>query len=557
MEKETPYTTMASEEETQAPRRAEESEEMEIYNQMGDPQVIAMMEEEIRTDIENIRAEGPRAEVEQVSATVPQTEKEQIRAEGPQPKSELQMLYELMKEDNKKLQNKLEISLNKLQEDNKKIREDIQDIKVNQKKLEEKVEANQNKLEVAIKDITGKHTKLREEIKNDMNTLHDKLVGDIQIVNKTWREELNKTEHNFGEVVQQQSEKFKCEIQKTTKNLSENLNRINQEVRREIKTTKEVVREEVRNISTVNKEEMEEQLRKLAEEKGRRIDEMKEDQEQLKRKLTELESRPMVNNQNTIVANQEQLKEVRYNGRDAYPMEFLKELKEVKEIYYPSGGIKWISRHLEGEATVWWRIVQSQIHTFEQFEEAFTKKFWSQQIQENIRDSLEYGCYYPNGKLTMVQYLENKILQCRQLIPPISDQHLIRKLARHYSKEIEVAIITRGVQQVDQFESLLNEFATIQQREMRGSYRQPQQTTVDNGGRHINNGYHKTKGMKVETEHEGHRPGWRNKQTFGTEDRGTKQPIVNTVTIERQQPGPSQESRTKNDQPTHCRGNNT
>ena len=65
----------------------------------------------------------------------------------------------------------------------------------------------------------------------------------------------NKTEHNFGEVVQQQSEKFKCEIQKNTKNLSENLNRINQEVRREINTTKEVVREEVRNISTVNKEE--------------------------------------------------------------------------------------------------------------------------------------------------------------------------------------------------------------------------------------------------------------------------------------------------------------
>ena len=47
-----------------------------------------------------------RQEAEQVSATVPQMEKEQIRAEGPRPKSELQMLYELMKEDNKKTQSK-------------------------------------------------------------------------------------------------------------------------------------------------------------------------------------------------------------------------------------------------------------------------------------------------------------------------------------------------------------------------------------------------------------------------------------------------------------------
>ena len=58
---------------------------------------------------------------------------------------------------------------------------------------------------------------------------------------------------------------------------------------------------------------------------------------------------------------------------------------------------------------------------------------------------------------------------------PVSYTHL----DVYKRQEIEVAIITRGVQQVDQFESLLNEFATIQQREMRGSYRQPQQTTVE------------------------------------------------------------------------------
>lgn len=165
--------------------------------------------------------------------------------------------------------------------------------------------------------------------------------------------------------------------------------------------------------------------------------------------------------------SQDIIKEVRYNGREAYPMEFLQKLKEIKEQFYPNGGIKWISRHLEGEATVWWRIVQQQINTYEQFEEAFIRKYWNQQVQEGIRYNLEFGSYKSHGGLSMIQYFEKKILQCRQLIPPITEQHLIRKLARHYGKEIEVAIITRGINNVEQFEHLLREFATITEREPR------------------------------------------------------------------------------------------
>ena len=40
----------------------------------------------------------------------------------------------------------------------------------------------------------------------------------------------------------------------------------------------------------------------------------------------------------------------------------------------------------------------------------------------------------------------------------ISDRHLIRKLARHYPHEIEVAIITRVVNTITEFEQVLLEF---------------------------------------------------------------------------------------------------
>ena len=57
--------------------------------------------------------------------------------------------------------------------------------------------------------------------------------------------------------------------------------------------------------------------------------------------------------------------------------------------------------------------------------------------------------------------MERCILENRQLIPPISDQHLIRKLARHYHHEIAVATVTRGVKNIAEFQVLLTEFTAM------------------------------------------------------------------------------------------------
>lgn len=54
------------------------------------------------------------------------------------------------------------------------------------------------------------------------------------------------------------------------------------------------------------------------------------------------------------------------------------------------------------------------------------------------------------------------MLENRQLIPPISDQHIIKKLVRHYSREIRIATFTRGIQDIASFELLLREFMAVQ-----------------------------------------------------------------------------------------------
>ena len=82
-------------------------------------------------------------------------------------------------------------------------------------------------------------------------------------------------------------------------------------------------------------------------------------------------------------------------------------------------------------------------------------------VQEKVRDHLEFGRYRHESGLSMIQYMERCILQNRQLIPPISDQHLFRKLARHYHHDIAVACITREVNNITEFQMLLMEFAAL------------------------------------------------------------------------------------------------
>lgn len=243
----------------------------------------------------------------------------------------------------------------------------------------------------------------------------------------------------------------KQQLVTNTNNLSENLNRINTELRSEIRANKE----ETKNVRKTQGE-IGEQVKKMEEEKKRRIDEIRATQEQITRRVNEIEARP-----NNRAVNAECNRDVTFNGIDSYPMEFLKELKDIKEAYYAEDDVKWIRNHLTEGAMLWWRIIKHEINNFTKFEEKFIEKYWGAHIQEDIRDRLEYGKFRYNGNLNPIQYMERQILQCRQIVPAITDSHMIRKLARHYDKEVELAVMTRGIKDIPQFENLLREYMQI------------------------------------------------------------------------------------------------
>ena len=79
---------------------------------------------------------------------------------------------------------------------------------------------------------------------------------------------------------------------------------------------------------------------------------VKEGQERLQRQLAEVEVGP------SNRANGPNLNDLKYNGADRYPMEFLKELSELQDLYYPNDNIKWIGRHLEADVAIWWRVIR-------------------------------------------------------------------------------------------------------------------------------------------------------------------------------------------------------
>ena len=74
---------------------------------------------------------------------------------------------------------------------------------------------------------------------------------------------------------------------------------------------------------------------------------------------------------------------------------------------------------------------------FAEFKEAFKNKYWSDMVQEKVRNELEFGRYQMESGMSMIQYLERKLLENRQLIPPILDQEnyktlFSRRSDRHY-----------------------------------------------------------------------------------------------------------------------------
>jgi myosin heavy subunit len=444
--------------------------EWEINNQMGVSELFEAEEISLPADPQ-IRAEGRQTKTNETNQADDFQTKLFAMLQNMQENT--QQGFRTLREETKQSQEELKQNLKQSQEEAE--QRITKNLKQSQEEAEQRITKN---LKQSIEELRQEQKQglqeIREETRQSIREIHEKLDNNNKQL-------LEKFENRVVEI-RKQSDQTLSEYREELKTDRNKINQINEKVDRsmqavdEVKQSNERVLKEVTKTSkmvsennkrvekvegnvTRTREDLEEKVRKLEEEKAKKIGELKEVQEAMKRRLTEVESRPV-----TQVGIGERLKDITFKGDESYPMEFLKELDEVKEIYHPEDGVNWISRHLEGDAMIWWRVSRRQIESYTQFKEAFTEKYWGAQTQERIRDGLEYGKYQEGRYISMIQYAERKILQCRQLIPPLTDQQIIKKLARHFNQEVEVAVITRGITRVDQFETLLGEFMAINNR---------------------------------------------------------------------------------------------
>ena len=317
---------------------------------------------------------------------------------------------------------------------------------------EEKFSEIQKKQEDSIKELREDADKKHEEMREARETDRQEWKGAIQNTQTSIKRIHNKIEMHIKDSNKRQEE------------LAAELHETIQQKQQEQCHTNDIVKQKLEEVN--NKQRSTEQkLDETSKEKTVRIEElkchiakMKETQERLQRQLIESEC----GNGHRI--NGPQHHDLKYNGTDRYPMEFLKELSELQETYYPNDGIKWIGRHLEMDAGIWWRVIRNQVTTFEEFKEAFTQKYWGQERQDEIRDHLEYGKFDWHGQVSSIQYIERILLECRQLSPTITDKQLIRKIAKHFSRDVQLAVVTRGINTIPNFESLIVEYTQIRPR---------------------------------------------------------------------------------------------
>ena len=115
-----------------------------------------------------------------------------------------------------------------------------------------------------------------------------------------------------------------------------------------------------------------------------------------------------------------------------------------------------------------------------------------------------------------------------RLIPIISDRQLIKKLARHYNREIQVAVVTRGIITINNFEILLREYMSVTSRTNNDA-----QNAEERVPRKVNE---HSNFPKQKQRNDEQRRGWR--KDYGTKPKvESGPPVINSLIVDNQASG--------------------
>ena len=148
---------------------------------------------------------------------------------------------------------------------------------------------------------------------------------------------------------------------------------------------------------------------------------------------------------------------------DTSPIRYINELKKYWEAVEPRENETHylIERSLRGPPGDWQQIVKNEVRNLQTFLKKFTQRYWSEQVQHEIRRKLEFGHHKAEKVTSKAQYAISLYAEAIELNPSLTAVEIIQKLSIHFNEEVKYAIIGRGITRVEELINLLEDFDKI------------------------------------------------------------------------------------------------
>ncbi|KAI4461110.1 serine protease family s10 serine carboxypeptidase [Holotrichia oblita] len=154
----------------------------------------------------------------------------------------------------------------------------------------------------------------------------------------------------------------------------------------------------------------------------------------------------------------------KYDGKRGSPVIFLTSIRRVITPDTSSIQLYNIIRSaLIDNAFIWFSIIESSFSTFEEFEDLFLSKYWSETEQHKIRRNLFTGKFDLQKGNSREHYFINKYAVAQHLTPKLSENELIKHFARHFDFDINKTVIIQNITYYKDFCEVLRQYDNLYQ----------------------------------------------------------------------------------------------
>lgn len=285
-------------------------------------------------------------------------------------------------------------------------------------------------------------------IEQNLHNVDKKLDENFSRMKEELLKEAQEREQKMNKKLEEHMKLCKSKVEEVDKKLSHNIERIEKNL------------EEVDNCITEQAKSVKEN-KVRCEEKNLRLEEQIR---QLQRQQTKTKADQVT----YIYRTAEEMPKIsKFRGWDnENPIEFLVECERNMDMVgnnlNDTERVEWIARRLEHTAAKWYTIIRENVTSYADFKNKFEQRYWNDHIQRKIRNQLEFDKYENNKKgKSKEEYVIDIVARAKHLTPKLSEGELVNKLAYHFDRDINVAVMTRGTRTLEELLCILTQWEEI------------------------------------------------------------------------------------------------